>query len=133
MKLLFENWRKYLNENQEVKVFYVNIEKLLPAEELGHGKPHDCPSERCDQIIQDKMNLVKQGQLEPLEVANQKPVNPHRLDGECQDNKSGVNEPFYHVLNGHHRLEACKKLGIKQVPVFLTTVEFAGGRINDEN
>ena len=33
---------------------------------------------------------------------------------------SDIEEPFYHVLNGHHRLEAAKLLGVKELPVFLT-------------
>jgi len=119
MKLILENWREYLNEN----VFYVNINKLLPAEELGHGKDHDCPSKTCDDIIQQKMDLINAGELEPLEVCNQKPVNPYRLQGEKTAEKTGESEPFYFVLNGHHRLEAAKKLGIEKVPVYLTPEE----------
>jgi len=34
MKLLFETWRKYLKEG----TFYISIDKILPTEELGHGK-----------------------------------------------------------------------------------------------
>ena len=119
MKLLLERWNKYLNEG----VFYVNISKLLPAEELGHGKDHDCPSKTCDDIIQQKMNLISAGNLEPLEVCNQKPVNPYRTQGQEMAPKTGITEPFYFVLNGHHRLEAAKKLGIKKVPVYLTAEE----------
>ena len=119
MKHLLENWKKYLNED----VFYVNINKLLPAEELGHGKDHDCPSQVCDDVIQQKMDLIKAGRLEPLEVCNQKPVNPYRLQGEEAAPKTGIPEPFYFVLNGHHRLEAAKRLGLEKMPVFLTAEE----------
>ena len=37
MKLIMENWRGFLNES----IFYVLINKVLPTEELGHGKDHD--------------------------------------------------------------------------------------------
>ena len=119
MKLLLENWKRYLNEN----VFYVSVHKILPVEEMGHGKDHDCPSQTCDDIIQQKIDLIKGGQFEPIEVCNQKPVNPYRLQGEKMAEKSGISEPFYHVLNGHHRLEAAKKLGMEKIPVFLTKEE----------
>ena len=119
MKQLLENWRKHINEN----VFHVDINLLIPSEELGHGKEHDCPSAECDSIIQQKMDLIKQGNLEPIEVCNQKPVNTYRIQDQTQAPKSGVGEPFYHVLNGHHRLEAAKKLGLKKVPVYLTSKE----------
>ena len=119
MKLLFENWRKYLNEN----IFHVDVNKLLPAEELGHGKDHDCPSQTCEDVIQQKMDLFKAGNYEPLEVCNQKPVNPYRLQGKQKNNKTGVSEPFYFVLDGHHRLEAAKRMGLKSILVFLTPKE----------
>ena len=119
MKLLLENWRQYLNEN----IFYVNISKLLPAEELGHGKDHDCPSQACEDLIQQKMHSIEAGNLEPLEVCNQKPVNPYRTQEEPSAPKTGISEPFYHVLNGHHRLEAAKRIGLEKIPVFLTPEE----------
>ena len=119
MKLLLESWRQYLNED----IFYVNINKLLPAEELGHGKEHNCPSKACDDIIRQKMDLIKAGNIEPLEVCNQKPVNPYRLQGKDSAPKTGISEPFYFVLNGHHRLEAAKRLGLNKIPVYLTPEE----------
>ena len=48
MQLLFESWRQYLKES----VFHVKIELLLPTEELGHGKDHVCPSQECENLIQ---------------------------------------------------------------------------------
>jgi len=121
MKLLFENWREYVKENK--KVFYVDVNLLVPSEEMGHGKDHDCPSQECENIVQDKMQQIQQGILEPLEVCNQAPVNPHRIDDQPKAAKSGISEPVYFVLNGHHRLEAAKKLGIKEFPVYLTPLE----------
>ena len=121
MKQLFENWRRYINE----AVFYVSVEKLLPTEELGHGKDHDCPSAECDNIVQQKMDQMKDGDFEPLEVCNQKPVNSYRVQGQEMAPKTGMSEPFYSVLNGHHRLEAAKKLGLQKVPVYLTAQEVA--------
>ena len=120
MKLLFENWRGYLNEQ---KIFFVSINKLLPSEELGHGKKHDCPSQTCEDIIQQKIDLINSGELEPVEVCNQKPVNPYRLQDRELSDKTGYSEPFYFVLNGHHRLEAAKRLGIEKIPVYLTAKE----------
>ena len=116
MKLILENWRGYLNEN----IFYVSIEKLIPTEELGHGKDHDCPSEECEQQIQIKMQQIQGGELEPISVCNQKPVVTPRLQGKEEympAPKSGQDEPFWYVLNGHHRLEAAKRLGMEKVPI----------------
>jgi len=121
VKLLFENWRNYLNENK--KVFYVDVNLLVPSEELGHGKDHDCPSQECENIVQDKMQHMQQGKIKPLEVCNQAPANPHRIDDQPKAPKSGISEPVYFVLNGHHRLEAAKKLGLEKLPVYLTPLE----------
>jgi uncharacterized ParB-like nuclease family protein len=119
MQLILESWRLYLNEN----VFYVSTHKLLPVEETGHGKEHDCPSQTCEEIIQQKMDQIKADNFEPIEVCNQKPVNPYRLQGKQSAPKTEFSEPFYHVLNGHHRLEAAKRMGIEKVPVYLTPEE----------
>ena len=116
MKLLFENWRKYLNEG----VFYVSAAQLLPAEELGHGKNDE--GYDAEQAVAEKMQQIQQGKLEPIEVCNQKPVNPYRLADKPME-KSGQAEPFYYVLDGHHRLEAINRLGVERVPVYLTSNE----------
>jgi|TARA_R110000824_G_scaffold397595_1_gene600632 hypothetical protein len=123
MKLILENWRRFINEH--VDVFYVGIELLLPTEELGHGKEHDCPSQECEEAVEEKTAEIEGGNFQPIEVANQKPVATHRLKGDGTDlaPKSGQPETFYHVLNGHHRLEAAKRLGIKKVPVYITAEE----------
>ena len=119
MKLLLESWRKFLNEN----TFYVDIATLLPTEELGTGKEHSCPSKECEEIIQKKMKQIDSGDFPAIEVCNQKPVVTYGLKGKEEytpTQKSGIDEPFFYVLNGHHRLEAAKRLGIKEVPVFRT-------------
>ena len=116
MKLLMENWRKYLKED----VFYLSPEQILPTEELGHGKEHDCPSEDCERQIEIKIQQIQSGEFEPIHVCNQKPVVTARLEGEedyTPAPKSGQAEPFFYVLNGHHRLEAAKRLGMEKVPV----------------
>ena len=116
MKLLFENWRQYLKEG----TFYISIDKILPTEELGHGKEHDCPSEECEEIVQSKMVDIQKGNFEPIQVCNQKPVVTARLSGKedyTPAPKSGQEEPFFHVLDGHHRLEAAKRLGLIKIPV----------------
>jgi hypothetical protein len=122
MKLLLENWRKYLTENT---VFYVDVNLLLPTEELGHGKEHNCPSQECDAAIEEKVTEIESGHFKPIEVCNQKPVKTYRTQdlGVGQSTKSGMAEPFYHIMNGHHRVEAAKRLGILQVPVYLTPEE----------
>ena len=115
-KLLMEDWRKYLKEG----VFYAPIDTVLSTEELGHGKDHDCPSQECEDIIAEKEALIKAGKFEPIEVCNQKPVVTARLQGKEDYEaapKSGQEEPFFYVLDGHHRLEAAKRLGMKKVPV----------------
>ena len=117
MKLLFENWKRFLNEG----IFYVDIATLIPTEELGHGKEHECPSEECEEVIQKKMRKISSGEFPAIEVCNQKPVITYKLKGDedyTPAEKSGVDEPFLYVLDGHHRLEAAKRLGIKKVPVF---------------
>jgi len=121
VKLILEKWNKFLDEGKDV--FYVNINNLLPTEELGHGKGHECPSRECNDLIQKKIDMITSGELKPLEVCNQKPVNTYRIQDKETTPKSGINEPFYFVLNGHHRLEAAKILGLDKVPVYLTKTE----------
>ena len=114
MKRLLKNWQKYLKE-----VFSVSIDKILPTEELGHGKEHDCPSEECELEIKKKMIEIEKGIFEPIHVCNQKPVVTARLSAKkdyIPTSKSDVTEPFFYVLNGHHRLEAAKRLGLAKVP-----------------
>jgi len=116
MKLIIENWRGFLNES----IFYVFINKVLPTEELGHGKDHNCPSEECERQIQIKIQQIQNGNFEPIDVCSQKPVVTARLQGKKSYQaapKSGQQEPFFYVLNGHHRLEAAKRLGMEKVPV----------------
>jgi hypothetical protein len=123
MKLILEHWRKYLTENKEV--FFVDVNLLLPTEELGYGKPHTCPGQECEAAIQDKMAAIQNGHLKPIEVCNEKPVKTYRvqdLDIDQAD-KSEIPEPFYHVMDGHHRLEAAKRLGLLKMPVYLTPEE----------
>jgi uncharacterized ParB-like nuclease family protein len=130
MKLLLENWRKhkkYLKDHPYMEPdglqegsFLVSIHKVLPTEELGHGKDHDCPGEDCESIINDKITSIQQGNFEPIQVCNQKPVVTARLSGKEDyeaPEKSDQDEPFYYVLNGHHRLEAAKRLGLDKIPV----------------
>jgi len=116
MKLLLENWREFLNEN----IFYVSAASLLPSEELGHGKNDE--GYDAEQAVAEKMQQIQQGQLEPMEVCHQKPVNTYRLVDSPME-KGGQVEPFYYVLDGHHRLEAINRLGIDKVPVYLTSKE----------
>jgi len=119
MKLLLENWQKFLEEN----IVYISIDEILPTEELGHGKDHDCPSQECEEIIQNKMTDIEQGNFEPIQVCNQKPVVTARLSKEEEYTpapKSGMKEPFYYIIDGHHRLEAAKRLGLAQIPVVRT-------------
>lgn len=116
MKLIMENWRSFLNES----VFYVLTSKLIPTEELGHGKDHDCPSEECERQIEIKIQQIQNGNFEPINVCSQKPVVTARLQGKNSFQpapKSGQEEPFYYVLDGHHRLEAANRLGMQEVPV----------------
>jgi len=116
MKLILENWKKYLNEG----VFHVRIEELIPTEELGHGKDHDCPSQECEQQVQNKMYQIENGDFEPISVCSQKPVVTAKLQGQEDYEptpKSGQDEPFWYVVDGHHRLEAAKRLGVEKVPV----------------
>ena len=63
MKLLLENWRKY---QEKPKVFYVSIEEIMPTEELGHGKDHDCPSKECEDAVAEKESQIMAGNFEPI-------------------------------------------------------------------
>jgi len=99
-------------------VFYVNAARLLPTEELTKpGGGYD-----TEKAVEEKIQQIQQGQLEPIEVCHQKPVNTYRLADKPME-KSGQAEPFYYVLNGHHRLEAINRLGIQKVPIYLTQSE----------
>jgi len=116
MKNLMWQWKKYLNES----IFHVSIDQLIPTEELGHGKKHDCPSQECEKNIQIKMDQIGNGLFKPIEVCNQKPIVTARLQGDKNYSpapKSGQDESFYYVLDGHHRLEAAKRMGVKKIPV----------------
>jgi hypothetical protein len=116
MKLLLENWREYLIED----IFHIRVEELIATEELGHGKDHDCPSEECERQIEIKLQQIQSGDFEPISVCNQKPVVTAKLQGQGDYEsplKSGQGEPFWYVVDGHHRLEAAKKLGMEKVPV----------------
>jgi hypothetical protein len=117
MKLLLEKWREY---QEGPKAFYVSIEEVIPTEELGHGKDHDCPSQECEDAVDEKIAQIMGGNFKPITVCNQKPLNVARLadDDEYEmPPKNPVEEPFYYVLDGHHRLEAAKRIGLRKVPV----------------
>ncbi len=114
MKLLLENFRQY---QSGPKPSYVSIDLVLPTEELGHGKDHDCPSKECDDIIKDKVAQIMSGKFEPILVCNQKPLNVARLSGTKMAPKNPLEGPFYYVLDGHHRLEAAKQIGLRRIPV----------------
>ncbi len=111
-----ENWRLYLRENS----VYIAIQQILPTEELGHGKEHACPSAECEDKIQAKIKAIESGNFEPIQVCQQKPVVTARLQGKEDyegSPKTGMPEPFYHILNGHHRFLAAQRLGMTEVPV----------------
>ena len=62
MKLLFENWRKFLNEG----VFYVDAARLLPTEELTKpGEGYD-----TEKAVEEKIQQIQQNKLEPIEVCH---------------------------------------------------------------
>ena len=114
MKLLMENWKDY---QEGPKAFYVSIEEVIPTEELGHGKDHDCPSKECEDIIAEKESQIMAGNFEPILVCKNKPLNIARLKDQNNGPKNTIEEPFYYVLDGHHRLEAAKRIGLRKIPV----------------
>ena len=57
------------------------------------------------------------GNFEPISVCKQKPLNVARLQNQDSAPKNPIEEPFYYVLDGHHRLEAAKRIGLRKVPV----------------
>lgn len=117
-KRLMESWG-YLKEN----IAYVSIQQILPTEELGHGKEHDCPSAECESRIQAKVKAIESGHFEPIQVCQQKPVVTARLQGDEEyegTSKTGMPEPFFHILDGHHRFLAAQKMGMAEVPVIVT-------------
>jgi hypothetical protein len=117
MKLLMEQWRGYLKESR--KKVLVPIDKVLPTEELGHGKEHECPSADCDKIVREKESEIKSGKFEPIHVSRHKPVETARLQGKedfTPSEKSPTPEPFFHIIDGHHRLLAAQNLGMTKVP-----------------
>ena len=114
MKSLLENWRQY---QDGPKVFYVAIEEVIPTEEFGHGKDHDCPSKECEVAVDEKIAQIMAGKFEPILVCKNKPLNVARLKDQDNGPKNTIEEPFYYVLDGHHRLEAAHRLGLRKVPV----------------
>ena len=120
MKLLLENWRKY---QEGPKVFYVSIEKLIPTEELGGSEKDTCiptPDKKCEAAINDKISKIMGGNFEPIVICKNKPLNVSRLvndDDYKMPPKNPIEEPFYYVLDGHHRLEAAKRIGLRKIPV----------------
>ena len=120
MKLLFENWREY---QEGPKPFYVSIEKVIPTEELGGSEKYQCvptPDKKCEAAINDKISKIMGGKFDPIIVCTHKPLNLSRLinnDDYEMPPKNAIEEPFYYVLDGHHRLEAAKRLGLQKVPV----------------
>jgi hypothetical protein len=114
VKLILENWRDY---QEGPKPFYVSIEEVIPTEELGHGKDHDCPSKECERAIDAKIAKIMANKFEPILVCKKKPLNIARLKDQDNGPKNPIEEPFYYVLDGHHRLEAAKRIGMRKVPV----------------
>ena len=111
-----EQWRGYLKEN----ITYVSIHQILPTEELGHGKEHECPSIECEDEIQAKIKAIRDGNFEPIQVCQQKPIVTARLQGDEDYEgapKTGITEPFFYVLDGHHRFLAAQRLGLTKIPV----------------
>ena len=116
MNLTLEKWHSYLTEN----VTYISINKIIPTEELGHGKKHDCPGAECEKEVEAKMKLIKNGNFEPIKVCQHKPVVTARLQGDenyTAAPKNDIEEPFFYILDGHHRFLAAQRLGITKVPV----------------
>jgi hypothetical protein len=116
MKQLLENWREY---KEGPSVFYVDIEKLLPTEELGGGSEYECPGAECESAIDDKIAQIMGGNFEPITVCHQKPVNVARLKNKedyAPPPKNPDEEPFYYILDGHHRVEAARRIGLLKVP-----------------
>jgi hypothetical protein len=120
VKFLFENWRQY---EKGPEPFYVSIEKVVSTEELGGSEKYNCfptPDKECESAIDAKISQIMGGEFEPIVVCLNKPLNVSRLvnDDEYQmPPKNSIAEPFYYVLDVHHRLEAAKRLGLRQVPV----------------
>jgi len=115
MRILLERWKRHLHENVE----YISISKILPTEELGRGKSHECPSEECYKAVEQKITQIKNGIFEPILVTRHKPVVTAKLQGDEKHTpveKSPSPEPFYYILNGHHRLLAAQRLGLNKVP-----------------
>ncbi len=113
---LAEENKKKVTEGMAI----IAISKILPTEELGHGKDHECPSAECESKIQAKIKAIESGNFEPIQVCQQKPVVTARLQGKedyVGSPKTGMTEPFYHILNGHHRFLAAQRLGMTEVPV----------------
>jgi hypothetical protein len=122
MKALIENFQQSF---EKPKPFYVSIELVIPTEELGHGKDHDCPGRDCDVAVDEKIAKILAGKFDPITVCNKKPVNIARLKDKLSAPKSDIEEPFYYVIDGHHRLEAAKRIGLRKVPVIQDEETFA--------
>jgi len=109
------------NESAEEsrEIILVPINNILPTEELGHGKEHICPGTECDEIVREKEAQIESGIFEPLQVSRHKPIETARLQGKedfTPSEKHPAPEPFFHIINGHHRLLAAQNLGITKIP-----------------
>ncbi len=106
-------------------VIMVSVENILPTEETGHGKGFSYGSPEFEKRIEEKMALYKEGNCPPIEVADKKPTRtwPQKGKGISVADAQSAPEPFYYVVNGHHRLEAAKRLGLKKVAVTISELE----------
>ena len=113
MKLLLENWRKFINESQEEGLQYPMADRnewygdadykarggrmvmMTPDEYLKRVRPLDIDEGSRDNIDDLKNHILSGRTLDPLVI--------------YEDGKE----------DGRHRAHAAKELGIKQVPVIL--------------
>ena len=93
MKLLLENWRKYLKE----EVQRVPLDKIVPTEELGYLK-YDDPEE-FEEVIANIENAFEVGREDPLDVVYDKTMDK------------------YEIVDGHHRYHVAQDWGMTDYPV----------------
>ena len=102
-----------------MNIFYVDRDRLVPTKLWGEctactqGYPHTHAHdyEGRERVIEEKMELIQEGHIDPIEVAEV-------TDGAPIPQKGG--KKLYYVQNGHHRMEAYNRLGIDKVPVFIS-------------
>jgi hypothetical protein len=116
MKLLFENWRQYLNENRvssdEVEAMVVDIH---------HNKEDFDEGNLIDRIyeydVYEERNIPIENITSPWEV-DEALVDEYVKKG-SENMPPIVVDSDYDIVDGTHRFEAAKRLGLETIKAYI--------------